>query len=167
MATVRSELERLLQGEGAHAPASRIVSDLPERIRNERPAGTPHSIAEELWHIVFWQDHCLQWADCVTLDYPARSELSWTHFDRITNDEWNDLVLRFEAGLRMAASLARDPAILDRPSSLTEPNAAVLQPTAREVLVGLAIHNAYHLGRIVFLRQLLREWPPSGGGDAW
>lgn len=167
MSATKSELERLFQGEGAHASARHIVFDVREGIRDDRPAGAPHSIAEELWHIVFWQDHCLQWARGVALDYPARAELGWKLFAHITTEEWNELVARFDAGLRQAASYAGDSGMLNRFSTLKEPGAEVLVPTVSEVLVGLAVHNAYHLGRIVFLRQLLHEWPPRGGGDTW
>jgi hypothetical protein len=39
--------------------------------------------------------------------------------------------------------------------------------TVREQLESLAAHNAYHLGRIVLMRQLLNNWPPPDGGDSW
>jgi hypothetical protein len=39
--------------------------------------------------------------------------------------------------------------------------------TVLEQLENLAAHNAYHLGRIVLLRQLLGAWPPPSGGDSW
>ena len=37
----------------------------------------------------------------------------------------------------------------------------------RDQLISLAAHNAYHLGRIVLLRQLLQAWPPASGGFTW
>jgi hypothetical protein len=39
--------------------------------------------------------------------------------------------------------------------------------TIREQLESLAAHNAYHLGRVVLLRQLQNNWPPPDGGDSW
>jgi hypothetical protein len=39
--------------------------------------------------------------------------------------------------------------------------------TIRDQLISLASHNAYHLGRIVVLRQLLGAWPPASGGFSW
>jgi hypothetical protein len=39
--------------------------------------------------------------------------------------------------------------------------------TVRDQLISLASHNAYHLGRIVLLRQLLHAWPPASGGFTW
>jgi hypothetical protein len=32
--------------------------------------------------------------------------------------------------------------------------------TFAERLEGLAVHNAYHLGKIVALRQVIDAWPP-------
>jgi hypothetical protein len=39
--------------------------------------------------------------------------------------------------------------------------------TVREQLENLAAHNAYHLGRVVLLRQLHNAWPPPTGGFTW
>jgi hypothetical protein len=39
--------------------------------------------------------------------------------------------------------------------------------TVRGQLENLAAHNAYHLGRIVLLRQLVEAWPPASGGYTW
>ena len=39
--------------------------------------------------------------------------------------------------------------------------------TVREQLESFAAHNAYHLGRVVLLRQLMGIWPPPSGGLTW
>jgi hypothetical protein len=39
--------------------------------------------------------------------------------------------------------------------------------SVRDQLISLAAHNAYHLGRIVVLRQLQQAWPPVSGGFSW
>jgi len=39
--------------------------------------------------------------------------------------------------------------------------------SVRGQLISLAAHNAYHLGRIVVLRQLQRAWPPVSDGFSW
>lgn len=33
-----------------------------------------------------------------------------------------------------------------------------------DVLHSLAVHNAYHMGKMVALRQLFGTWAPAGGG---
>jgi uncharacterized damage-inducible protein DinB len=35
------------------------------------------------------------------------------------------------------------------------------------VLWQTAVHNSYHLGQIVLLRQRLSIWPPETGSDTW
>ncbi|HUB52846.1 MAG TPA: hypothetical protein VL986_11885, partial [Terracidiphilus sp.] len=63
---------------------------------------------------------------------------------------------------------ANDPSRLSRlvrcPSRPGQPTRTM---TVLEQLENLAAHNAYHLGRIVLLRQLLGAWPPPSGGDSW
>ena len=39
--------------------------------------------------------------------------------------------------------------------------------TARDVWEHVAQHNAYHLGQIVVLRQVLGIWPPPAGSYTW
>jgi hypothetical protein len=81
--------------------------------------------------------------------------------------EWNSLVSRFREGLDEACKLAASPvtSIADRISTCQEPGAA--QMSVLDVLVNIAVHNGYHLGRVVQLRQMLGIWPPPGGGDRW
>jgi uncharacterized damage-inducible protein DinB len=62
------------------------------------------------------------------------------------------------------AGLAR---LEEQHSTLVEPGSDTGPLTLQELLTNLAVHNAYHLGRIVQLRQMLGNWPPPGGGDTW
>src|SRR5215469_13372680 len=97
-----NELQRLLIENAAFTPPLRIVSAIPEKLRTLRIAGTPHSIAEELWHIVYWQDHFLRWARREDLRYPEHAEAGWRRLDTLSDAEWQELVSQFEAGLREA-----------------------------------------------------------------
>jgi hypothetical protein len=63
---------------------------------------------------------------------------------------WQDLVAEFLAGADAAAALGRSP------DARTEGAGASLV----ENLESLAVHNAYHLGKIVALRQVIDAWPP-------
>ena len=68
--------------------------------------------------------------------------------------EWDDLVRVFLDGGRAAAVLGQQPERL----------AHELQPgvTLADELNCVAVHNAYHLGKIVALRQRIGAWPPPG-----
>lgn len=163
----KNEIQRLLLDNAAFTPPLQIVSAIPENIRTRRLDPAAHSIAEELWHAVYWQDHFLRWIQRDNLPYPAHSESGWRQMDSISDSDWQALVSRFEAGLTEAADLAGQPGLTERYSTLEEPGSGTGRLTLNEVLVNLAVHNAYHLGKIVQLRQLLGNWPPPGGGDSW
>jgi uncharacterized damage-inducible protein DinB len=162
-----NELQRLISSNGAFTPPLRIVDAIAPEFWNARPAGVPHSIAEELWHIVYWIEHSLSWIRCELLPYPDSSEEGWRTFGAMTSDEWNSLLARFRQALDEAVDFAAGPlAVLSgQLTTLNEPGIAPL--TVHEVLVNIAVHNAYHLGRVVQLRQMLGIWPPPGGGDCW
>jgi hypothetical protein len=67
-----------------------------------------------------------------------------------------------------AAEAAEDILRLDQPIRCpSRPGAPVRIMSVRDQLISLATHNAYHLGRIVLLRQLLKAWPPPSGGFTW
>ena len=162
-----NELQHLISSDGAFTPPSRIIDGISGELWNARPDGVSHSIAEELWHVVYWLEHFLSWARCEFLPYPASSEEGWRTFGSMTPDEWNSLLSRFRQGLDDACNLAAAPiAVLSgKEATCEEPGGGRL--TVYDVLINIAVHNAYHLGRVVQLRQILRIWPPPGGGDRW
>jgi hypothetical protein len=65
---------------------------------------------------------------------------------------WEELVTEFLAGSKRAVELGRAPEAL-----MKEVRPGV---TLAARLESLAVHNAYHLGKIVALRQLIDAWPP-------
>jgi uncharacterized damage-inducible protein DinB len=162
-----NELQRLLLHNAAFTPPPRIVAAVPREMRTQRPHHAPHSIVEELWHIVFWQDHFLRWARQEEVPYPRHAGLGWRHFHSLEDSEWRDLAARFEAGLAEAGKIAGQSGLGETYSTMEEPGAGTGPLTLLELLVNVAVHNAYHLGRIVQLRQMLGIWPPPGGGDTW
>lgn len=68
--------------------------------------------------------------------------------------EWNDLVEMFLRDSEHAVVLADDAAWLEAPEHVQT------DWTWRNSLEFLTMHNAYHLGKIVSLRQVLGLWPP-------
>lgn len=162
-----TELQRLLLGNAAFTPPSRILAAVPPGMRTERPGTAPHSIAEELWHLVFWQDCFLSGARREPVVYPEHAGPGWRTLDVLDDSEWTALVARFEAGLAEAGDIAGTARLAEQYSTLTEPGSGPGPMTLLDLLVNLAVHNAYHLGRIVQLRQMLGSWPPPGGGDTW
>ena len=73
-------------------------------------------------------------------------------------EQWHDLVRVFLDGARAAAAMGQSP---ERLALEVEPGV-----TMADELNSVAVHNAYHLGKIVALRQRLGAWPPAGPSES-
>jgi uncharacterized damage-inducible protein DinB len=136
-----------------------LVGEFPERARllsgltleqvTLCPDGASHSIYEELWHVVSYQQSIIAPGDPVREVYPSAAP---EH-----EHQWHDLVRVFLDGARAAAAMGQAPERL----------AIELEPglTMADELMSVAVHNAYHLGKIVALRQRIGAWPPVVASD--
>jgi len=107
------------------------------------PDGASHSIYEELWHVVAYQQSIIGRGDPNGDRYPSAVP---EH-----EQQWHDLVRVFLEGARAAAALGPERLAVE-----VEPGV-----TMADELNSVAVHNAYHLGKIVALRQQIGAWPPS------
>jgi uncharacterized damage-inducible protein DinB len=161
-----NELQRILIGDGVGAPPSHVLEAIDEDLARQRIPGAPHSIYEEVWHLAFWLELSLDWIAGRLTPYPEHASEGFPNPG--TTESWADLKRRFLDGLETAVDLAGDPARLDAlVTCLSREETGPRMMPAREQVDGIAAHNAYHLGRIVLLRQLLGTWPPPSGGDTW
>jgi uncharacterized damage-inducible protein DinB len=138
-----------------------LVGEFPERARllsgltfeqvTLCPDGASHSIYEELWHVVAYQQSIIAPAEPILDVYPKTVP---EH-----EQQWHDLVRVFLDGARAAAAMGQEP---ERLAHEVEPGV-----TMADELNSVAVHNAYHLGKIVALRQRIAAWPPaeSSGGS--
>ena len=136
-----------------------LVGEFPERTRllsgltleqvTLCPNGASHSIYEELWHVVAYQQSIIEPGDPAGERFPSAAP---EH-----EHQWHDLVRRFLDGARVAAALGQEPERL----------ALELEPglTLADELNCVAVHNAYHLGKIVALRQRIGAWPPMAASN--
>ncbi|MDE3062470.1 MAG: DinB family protein [Acidobacteriota bacterium] len=163
-----NELQRVLVGNAAAAAPEQIVRGVSDELSHRRPAGSPRSLYEELWHVVFWMEISLEWIGGRPRPYPASDADGFPTVQDMERENWTELARRFLRGLKQAAKAAGNAARLETsvecPSVPGEPIRAM---TVREQLENLAAHNSYHLGRMVLLRQMLGAWPPEGGGFTW
>ena len=163
-----NELELALVGDSYAAAPAHIIEGLGSDLVHRVVAGIPHTIYQELWHIAFWQQLSLDWIAGVKTPFPAQPAFGFPTELQIEEESWDQLCLRFVQGSQTAAAITRDgtqlEAIIRCPS---RPGLAVRTMSVREQLESLAAHNAYHLGRIVMLRQLGQAWPPQSGGYSW
>lgn len=138
----------LFHGEFANRRA--LLSGLTLEQVTARPSAQSHSIYDELWHAALWQTIMVD-RDEALYDrlwhggprYPQQPPSDLT--------EWTALVEDFLSGLERALACTRSPEALNREVNPGE--------TMADILSGLAVHNAYHLGKIVALRQVLGAWP--------
>jgi hypothetical protein len=162
-----NELAQAIIGESYAAPPAHILEGLTERLVHHQPPNAPHTIYGELWHMAFWQQITLDWIAGIETPYPKHPSDGFP--PNPTTESWVQLRRRFLHGAeRAAAAAGEDTLRLDQPIRCpSRPDAPVRIMSVRDQLISLATHNAYHLGRIVVLRQLLKAWPPPSGGFTW
>ena len=122
--------------------------------------GAPHSIAQILAHMIFWQEWFCQRCAGVAAPVVAHAADGWP---AVAAGDWPGLQQRFLAGLERAAALE----CVDKPISPTIDFPPLAAYTVNDAQVHIASHNAHHLGQIVLLRQILGLWPPPAGSWTW
>ena len=130
---------------GEFPPRGDLLSGLTLEQVTLRPDGSSHSIYEELWHAAGYQRSIVE-----------RDQAAGEHYPRAVPEheqQWLDLVQQFLEGAQAAVALAQAP---DRLAEEIEPGV-----TMGDELHCVAVHNAYHLGKIVALRQRIGAWPPK------
>ena len=145
-------LPTLLTGDGSHANVREVLKGIELKQMGVRPDVAPHSIYEELWHMVFWQNLLLEWVEGKAVAMPSEGA-DWPKLSAPSDlREARDLLRTFFEGINKATTLAASEGI----------DAVVLEKyTVRSLLETILSHNSYHLGRIVLLRQLIGIWGPS------
>ena len=132
---------------GEYPPRTRLLSGLTLEQVTLRPDGASHSIYEELWHATGYQQSIIE-PGSVPADGDRYPSAAPEH-----ENQWHDLVRLFLNGARAAAALGQVP---ERLAAEVEPGV-----TLADELYSVAVHNAYHLGKIVALRQRIGAWPPK------
>lgn len=148
-------LERLLEGGGASVPPDRALDGLSADLACRRVGGAPHTVAEIVAHMQFWQAFS---AALVRGEGPSLPEHAAGGWPAVDPDDWDTVHQAFLAGLIEAKRLARE-------EDLSRVIAG--QKTVGYELTVNALHNAVHLGQVILLRRMLGAWPPPGGGETW
>ena len=115
------------------------------------PNDVPHSIYQELWHAAMALKMSLEKGRVALERWPYAE-----HFPLASapadQQEWDDLVSMFLTYSKRAVTLAEDANWLNA----TEPEYP--QSTWRDGLEFLAVHTAYHMGKVICLRQVMNIW---------
>lgn len=147
-----------LRGRGSHLNPANVFGHLDWRLVGELPNGIAHSIWQIVNHMIYWQEFSLRLLRNDTPKTPEHGSDTWTdNLSPTSESEWTNAVNTFLEGLHVAEVFIDD---LDK-------NVAARQGRSRAEVIGMLVgHNSYHLGQIVFLRQMLGAWEPSLG-DTW
>jgi uncharacterized damage-inducible protein DinB len=154
----------LLLDTQAFVPPARMLGDLADADADARVPLLPHSIAELVAHMVFWQEWFLKRTAGSAVPVPASASLGWR---AVAAGEWPAVRAQFLDGLARAVALGGPLGDPDRPVTPRIEFPPLSHYTVGDALRHVAVHNAHHLGQIVTMRQLLERWPPEKGGLTW
>ncbi len=155
---VHRTTSRALSGKDAHVETTSVLEGLGWELAGARPDGVPHSIFQLINHTVYWQHWLVRWLDGKNPRPPRHAAGSWPGKSRPANRrEWERTVRGFHGALNALESRSRQVDLFSKRGKWTP----------LELLQIVGSHTSYHIGQIVFLRQLLGAWPPPSGGVTW
>ena len=151
---LRDQLVELLTGGNAHVDWKTAFARIPPKLRGVRPPGAGHSIWELLEHMRIAQWDILEFSrdpKHVSPDWPAGY---WPKTQAPENAKaWDESVKSFARDLAAMKKLIANP----RTNLFARIPHGTGQSILREALL-VADHNAYHLGQVLTVRQLLGNW---------
>jgi uncharacterized damage-inducible protein DinB len=151
-------IARALLGKGAHAGTKTVFAALDWKRAGQRPESAPHSVYQLLNHMLYWQEWVVKWLDGERPPIPKHASAGWPgDAAPASQKEWERAVRRFRNGLEGLTRRSRQADLFSERAS-TSP---------LEMLHTIALHNSYHVGQVVLLRQVLGAWPPPSGGATW
>jgi len=146
-----------------HLPPAAVLAGLTIDDATRHVAGPPHSIAEIVAHMAYWQEWFA--TRCQGSDVPMAPTAA-DGWPAAPDDAWPVVSERFLRGLETLADVVgrhSPEALLSPPIEFP----MLAGYTYRDVWEHVAQHNAHHLGQVVVLRQFLGAWPPPSGSYTW
>ena len=160
-------LVELLHGKHAHADSLACVA-VSADVAGKTPPGFSHSVRQLVWHMNYWMDYELKRIAGRPDPYPVHADLSWPSAEAFPAEVWQQEASRFGQLLEELAGHAKStPEELARPIAAGHVSEAEHASSLEAVLWQTLVHNSYHLGQVVQLRQAIGAWPPSTGSDTW
>lgn len=154
-AALRKQLLAQLQARQAHMSFDDVVADFPMTLINVRPPDVTYTP----WHVI---EHIriAQWDILEFVRNPAHVSPNWPKgywpdpASDATPEQWENTIEGFYKDMRHVEALASDPAT-DLFSPIPHGSG---QTILREILL-VADHNAYHIGELGLMRQIIQAWP--------
>jgi hypothetical protein len=156
-------LADLIHAKRIHAAPLNAVEDLPWELAGRKVAHLPHTIWQQVGHLNYWMDYALKNIEGNRPPWPAHAAETWPQADGPADGmTWRHEVALFRTNLDQLSTLANARA--STLSRIVHPKSGT---TVEAILWQTVVHNSYHVGQIVQLRQALGSWPPTGGGETW
>ena len=154
---VREQLLSLLRGGNAHMNFDQAVADFPIQNINTKPPNVSYTPWYLLEHLRIAQWDILDFIrnpNYTALDWPAGY---WPDpAAQATAEEWQNSLTLFRADRDQLSSMIQDPEVDLYAELAHAPGYTIL----REINV-VADHNAYHIGELAILRQVMDAWPEN------
>ncbi|HTW81099.1 MAG TPA: DinB family protein [Terracidiphilus sp.] len=152
--SLREHLLKLLTAEQAHVSFDSAIKNLSAELRGKRPQGADHSPWELLEHLRIAQEDILDFSlnpNYKALDWPSGY---WPATPAPPDEKaWDKSVRAFRKALKSFCVIVSDPAT-DLYTPIPHGDG---QTILREAML-IADHNAYHVGQLVLVRQMLGAW---------
>jgi hypothetical protein len=151
---VREQVLALLRGGNAHVTFDDAVKDFPVELRGMKPSGAPHSAWELIEHIRLAEWDIVEFSRDAKHVSPEWPSGYWPATPEPPDDAaWKKSIAAVKNNLEAMEEMVED-AEIDLYAKIPHGTG---QNILREALL-IADHNAYHVGQIVLLRQLLGAW---------
>ena len=152
---LRQRLVELLGGKQTRMSFEEAVADFPVKHINTFPPNIPYPFWHLLEHIRLLQTDVLDFIKNPNYRYIPDSY--WPPNDkRATKKDWDKSVKDFQKDLKELKKIVKDP----NTDLFQKIKWGSGQDIYREILV-VGEHNAYHIGELAILRQVIGAWPKS------
>lgn len=145
-----------------YLPPAQALDGLDAAAGEKRLSGAPHSVAEIVAHMAFWQEWFYARLTGNAMPIVSSAAAGWP---AVAPNSWPAIRSQFLERLEQLASLSNDDITRRVEPPIEFPPLATY--SVGEALVHVANHNGHHLGQVILLRQLTGAWPPPAGSWTW
>jgi hypothetical protein len=157
---LRATLLAGIEGQGAHADASRALDGLDWELAGRRVPAAPYTVQQSANHVIYWNGYALAACRGLNPTPPAHDVDGWPGPEAPASaGEWESFIGAYKGSL---AELAEEIRTCDLGG-----RTARGRRTRADMLRAMGNHISYHVGQIALLRRMMGAWPPPGGGDTW
>ncbi len=152
---LRAHLLSLLDGGNAHMSFEDVVANFPSELINTNPPNVPYTLWHLIEHMRLTQWDILEYIRNAAHVSPEWPISFWPERDATTDAAgWQQTIDSFLADLQALRDIASDQ---DTYLFTPIPHGYDGHTVLREILL-VVDHNAYHIGELGILRQVMQAW---------